>query len=114
MRQNVRQKNYEKEVILYTLSDDDVIITETWEKAKCKTNMLGQKKVMEYLSDGKQATADDMKQKLLLTDSPIKTLLKKGVLKQIRKIEKRQVTKYTVSHTQAFVPTEEQKKHCVH
>lgn len=33
---------------------------------------------MEYLSDGKQATADDMKQKLLLTDSPIKTLLKKA------------------------------------
>lgn len=40
----MKQKNYEKEVILYTLSDDDVIITETWEKAKCKTNMLGQKK----------------------------------------------------------------------
>ena len=110
LRQNMKQKNYEKEVILYTLSDDDVIITETWEKAKYKTNMLGQKKVMEYLSDGKQATADDIKQKLLLTDSPIKTLLKKGVLKQIRKIEKRQVTKYTVSHTQAFVPTEEQQK----
>ncbi len=110
LKQNIKQKSYEKQVILYTLSDDDIAIKETWEKAQIKANMLAQKRIMEYLADGKEVTANHLKQELFLTDSPIKTLLKKGVLKQIKRVEKRQVTKSNVLPTGAFVPTQEQKQ----
>ena len=110
LKQNIKQKNYEKEILLYALSEDTAVVNEVWESVKKRGNMLAQKKVMEYLLDGKQVTVSELKQKLLLTDSPIKTLLKKGALKQIKKIEKRQVVQKTVLHTEPFLPTEEQKK----
>ena len=89
--QKVQQKKYEKQVTYFALSEDDTIIAQAWEKVKNNQQLLGQKKLMQYLADGKQATAQQIKQVLHLTDSPIKTLLKKGVLKQMKKVEKRQI-----------------------
>ena len=110
LKQNIQQKNYDKEIIVYALSDNSTVVKEVWEDVEKKGKMLAQKKIMEYLSDGKQVTANELKQKLLLTDSPIRTLLKKGALQQIKKIEKRQVVQKNVLPTEAFLPTEEQQK----
>ncbi len=109
LQQKMKQKNYEKQVILYSLSENADVIEQTNEQIKTRANMLAQKKIIEYLEDGKQVTANHLKEKLFLTDSPIKTLLKKGVLKQTKVIEKRQVTKSDVLTTEAFIPTQEQK-----
>lgn len=110
LQQKMKQKNYEKRMILYSLSENNNLIEQTWQKAKNKANMLAQKKIIEYLSDGKKVTASHLKEKLLLTDSPIKTLLKKGVLIQTSEVEKRRVTKNDVLITDAFTPTGEQKQ----
>ena len=75
LKQNIQQKNYDKEIIVYALSDNSTVVKEVWEDVEKKGKMLAQKKIMEYLSDGKQVTANELKQKLLLTDSPIRTLL---------------------------------------
>lgn len=108
--QKVQQKKYEKQVTYFALSEDDTIIAQAWEKVKNNQQLLGQKKLMQYLADGKQATAQQIKQVLHLTDSPIKTLLKKGVLKQMKKVEKRQILQTDVLRTNAFTPTIPQQR----
>ncbi len=64
---------------------------------------------MEYLANGREATAAELKEALGITDSPIKTLLKKGILRERRQTERRNVFDTdTVERTQPFTPTAEQ------
>ena len=43
---------------------------------------------MEYLADGKRSDSKAFKTRIIFNRPPIKTLLKKDVLKQIKRIEK--------------------------
>ncbi|MEI3506110.1 MAG: hypothetical protein V8Q32_01035 [Anaerotignum faecicola] len=66
---------------------------------------------MEYLASGREATAAELKEALGITDSPIKTLLKKGILRERRQTERRNVFDAdTVERTQPFTRRQSRRR----
>ncbi|MBR5269005.1 MAG: primosomal protein N', partial [Anaerotignum sp.] len=69
----------------------------------------GQKFILEYLRNGEEVTAEELKERCGVTDSPIRTLLGKGILLERKETELRKVfDAEDYEKTEAFVPTEEQ------
>lgn len=106
-KQVLHRREYRREKKLYTLHTEHPDLKAVWKKAETDKRLEGQKKLLLYLADGKEATAEELKNTLEITDSPIKTLLTKGILRERRQAELRSVCEAT-EQTVPFQPTAEQ------
>mgnify|MGYP004566361163 CR=1 FL=1 len=109
LQQQLRRREYKKEKRLYALDLHHPLLETIWKRAEREKRLEGQRLLLEYLGNGTEATAAELKERLGITDSPIQTLRKKGLLKERRQAERRQVLDAdAVERTQAFTPTAEQ------
>ena len=109
LRQEIYRSAYQKEKRLYSLCLDHPLLKETRQRAERDKRLLGQGRILEYLENGREATAAEMKEALGVTDSPIQTLLKKGILRERRQAEKRlPADTEKIERTKPFPPTAEQ------
>lgn len=109
LKQELHRSEYKNEKRLYSLDRDHPLLEAAWKKAEKEKRLEGQRLLLEYLASGREATAAELKEALGITDSPIKTLLKKGILRERRQTERRNVFDAdTVERTQPFTPTAEQ------
>lgn len=109
LKQELHRSEYKNEKRLYSLDRDHPLLEAAWKKAEKEKRLEGQRLLLEYLANGREATAAELKEALGITDSPIKTLLKKGILRERRQTERRNVFDAdTVERTQPFTPTAEQ------
>ena len=109
LRQEIYRSAYQKEKRLYSLCLDHPLLKETRQRAERDKRLLGQGRILEYLENGREATAAEMKEALGVTDSPIQTLLKKGILRERRQAEKHPTADTEkIERTKPFPPTAEQ------
>ena len=91
LKQELHRSEYKNEKRLYSLDRDHPLLEEAWKKAEKEKRLEGQRLLLEYLANGREATVAELKEALGITDSPIKTLLKKGILRERRQTERRNV-----------------------
>lgn len=109
MKQQLRRSEYKKEKKLYSLDMEHPLLEAAWKKAEKDKRLEGQRLILEYLRNGEEATAEELKEKFGITESPIKTLLCKGILKERKQTELRNVfDAEDYEKTKAFAPTAEQ------
>ncbi len=109
LKQVLHRSEYKKEKRFYSLDTEASLLEEVRKKIEKDRRLEGQRKILDYLQEGKEATAEELKEKLGVTDSPIKTLLQKGVLQERKQTELRKVFDAGVcQRTDAFEPTAEQ------
>lgn len=109
LRQKTTRSTYKKEKRYVSLTENIELLTEAKEKAEKDKRLAGQLRVLSAISQEESISVDELKEKASVTDSPIHTLLQKGVLVEQRRQEKRdvfQLEDYTP--TQPFYPTPEQ------
>lgn len=110
-RQKTLQSKYKKEKRYVKLTEDAVLLAQAIEKAEKEKRLSGQRKVLEILQEVKKISIEDLKQKTGVTQSPIQTLLQKGVLLEEREQEKRDVfCLEDFKPSKPFTPTTEQKQ----
>ncbi len=109
LRQVLHRREYRKEKRCYTLNTQHPLLGEVCKKTEKDRRLEGQRKIIAYLGDGKTATAEELKKTLGVTESPVKTLVAKGILQESRQEERRKVFHAdAVERTEAFQPTAEQ------
>ena len=109
IKQQLRRSEYKKEKKLYSLDMEHPLLEAAWKKAEKDKRLEGQRLILEYLRNGEEATAEELKEKFGITESPIKTLLCKGILKERKQTELRNVfDAEDYEKTKAFAPTAEQ------
>lgn len=109
LKQALHHSEYKKGKRLYSLDLEHPLLEAVWKKAECEKRLEGQRLLLEYLRNGAEKTAAELKETLGITDSPIKTLLKKGILKERKQAERRDVfDAAAVERTHPFTPTAEQ------
>lgn len=109
MKQQLHRSEYKKEKRLLSLDLEHPLLEAAWRKAEKDKRLEGQRLILEYLRNGKEVTAEELKEKFGITDSPIRTLLSKGILQERKRTELRNVfDAEDFERTTAFVPTEEQ------
>ncbi len=109
LRQKTTRSTYKKEKRYVSLTENIELLTEAKEKAAKDKRLAGQLRVFSAICPGESISVEELKEKASVTDSPIHTLLQKGVLVERRRQEKRdvfQLEDYTP--TQPFYPTPEQ------
>lgn len=109
LRQKTTRSTYKKEKRYVSLTENEELLAEVKEKAEKDKRLAGQLRVLSAISQEESISVDELKEKASVTDSPIHTLLQKGVLVERRRQEKRdvfQLEDYTP--TQPFYPTPEQ------
>lgn len=109
LRQKTTRSTYKKEKRYVSLTENEELLAEAKEKAEKDKRLAGQLRVFSAICPGKSISVEELKEKASVTDSPIHTLLQKGVLVEQRRQEKRdvfQLEDYTP--TQPFYPTPEQ------
>ena len=109
LRQKTTRSTYKKEKRYVSLTENIELLTEAKEKAAKDKRLAGQLRVFSAICPGESISVEELKEKASVTDSPIHTLLQKGVLMERRRQEKRdvfQLEDYTP--TQPFYPTPEQ------
>lgn len=109
LRQKTTRSTYKKEKRYVSLTENEELLAEVKEKAEKDKRLAGQLRVLSAISQEESISVDELKEKASVTDSPIHTLLQKGVLVEQRRQEKRdvfQLEDYTP--TQPFYPTPEQ------
>lgn len=109
LRQKTTRSTYKKEKRYVSLTENEELLAEAKEKAEKDKRLAGQLRVFSAICPGKSISVEELKEKAAVTDSPIHTLLQKGVLVEQRRQEKRdvfQLEDYTP--TQPFYPTPEQ------
>ncbi|MGN0136791.1 primosomal protein N' [Anaerotignum sp.] len=109
LKQELHRSEYKKEKRYYSLDTEALLLEEVQKKIEKDRRLEGQRKILNYLQDGKEATAEELKETLGVTDSPIKTLLQKGILRERKQAELRKVFDVEAfQRTEAFTPTAEQ------
>ena len=109
LKQQLRRSEYKKEKRLLSLDLEHPLLEAVWKKAKKDKRLEGQRLILEYLRNGEEVTAEELKEKCGITDSPMKTLLGKGILKERKETELRDVfDAEEFERTHAFTPTAEQ------
>lgn len=109
LKQELRRSDYKKEKRLYSLDQEHPMLEAVWRKAEKDRRLEGQKLILEYLRNGEEVTAEELKEKFGITDSPIRTLLGKGILRERKETELRDVfDAEAFERTTAFIPTKEQ------
>ena len=109
LRQKTTRSTYKKEKRYVSLTENEELLAEAKEKAAKDKRLAGQLRVFSAICPGESISVEELKEKASVTDSPIHTLLQKGVLVEQRRQEKRdvfQLEDYT--STQPFYPTPEQ------
>lgn len=109
LRQKTTRSTYKKEKRYVSLTENEELLAEAKEKAAKDKRLAGQLRVFSAICPGESISVEELKEKASVTDSPIHTLLQKGVLVEQRRQEKRdvfQLEDYTP--TQPFYPTPEQ------
>lgn len=107
LRQGLRRSEFRNEKKYYMLNPQAPLFEEVRRKADESPRLEGQRKILRYLADGREAAAEELRG--LAGISPLKTLLAKGVLLERRQEEKRRVLPAKeYKRTAAFCPTEEQ------
>ena len=109
LRQKTTRSTYKKEKRYVSLTENEELLAEAREKAAKDKRLAGQLRVISAICPGESISVEELKEKASVTDSPIHTLLQKGVLVERRRQEKRdvfQLEDYTP--TQPFYPTPEQ------
>lgn len=109
LRQKTTRSTYKKEKRYVSLTENEELLAEAREKAAKDKRLAGQLRVFSAICPGESISVEELKEKASVTDSPIHTLLQKGVLVERRRQEKRdvfQLEDYTP--TQPFYPTPEQ------
>ena len=109
LRQKTTRSTYKKEKRYVSLTENEELLAEAKEKAEKDKRLAGQLRVLSAISQEESISVEELKEKASVTDSPIHTLLQKGVLVEQRRQEKRdvfQLEDYTP--TQPFYPTLEQ------
>lgn len=109
LRQKTTRSTYKKEKRYIFLTDKEELLTAVREKAAKDKRLAGQMRVLSVLQEGKSLSVEELKERASVTDSPIHTLLQKGVLAEHRREEKRDVFQLEdFAPTQPFYPTPEQ------
>ena len=109
LKQQLHRSDFRKEKRLLSLDMEHPLLEAAWQKAEKDKRLEGQRLILEYLRNGEEVTAEELREKFGITDSPIKTLLGKGVLKERKQTELRNVfDAEDFERTTAFIPTEEQ------
>jgi len=109
MKQQLQRRDYKKEKRLLSLDMEHPLLETVWRKAEKDKRLEGQRLILEYLRNGEEVTAEELKEKFGITDSPIKTLLGKGILKDRKQTELRNIfDAEDFEQTTAFIPTAEQ------
>lgn len=109
LRQKTTRSTYKKEKRYIFLTDKEELLTAVREKAAKDKRLAGQMRVLSVLQEGKSLSVEELKERASVTDSPIHTLLQKGVLSEQRREEKRDVFQLEdFAPTQPFYPTPEQ------
>ncbi|MBP3306079.1 MAG: DEAD/DEAH box helicase family protein, partial [Anaerotignum sp.] len=109
IKQQLHRSDYKKEKRLLSLDLEHPLLEAAWRKAEKDKRLEGQRLILEYLRNGEEVTAEELKEKFGITDSPIRTLLGKGILKERKQTELRDVfDAEDFEQTTAFLPTEEQ------
>lgn len=109
LRQKTTRSTYKKEKRYVSLTENEELLAEAKEKAEKDKRLAGQLRVLSAISQEESISVEELKEKASVTDSPIHTLLQKGILVEQRRQEKRdvfQLEDYTP--TQPFYPTPEQ------
>ena len=109
LKQQLRHSAYKKEKRLLSLDGEHPLLEAVWQKAERDQRLEGQRLILEYLRNGEEVTAAELKEKFGITDSPIRTLLEKGILRERKETELRNVFDAAdFERTTAFAPTKEQ------
>lgn len=109
LHQKTTRSTYKKEKRYVSLTENEKLLAGAKEKAEKDKRLAGQLRVLSAICPGESISVEELKEKAAVTDSPIHTLLQKGVLVEQRRQEKRdvfQLEDYTP--TQPFYPTSEQ------
>lgn len=109
LHQKTTRSTYKKEKRYVSLTENEELLIAAKEKAEKDKRLAGQLRVLSAISQGESLSVEELKEKVAVTDSPIHTLLQKGILVEQRRQEKRdvfQLEDYTP--TQPFYPTSEQ------
>lgn len=109
LHQKTTRSTYKKEKRYVSLTENEELLIAAKEKAEKDKRLAGQLRVLSAICPGESISVEELKEKAAVTDSPIHTLLQKGVLVEQRRQEKRdvfQLEDYTP--TQPFYPTSEQ------
>lgn len=109
LKQQLRHSPFKKEKRLLSLDREHPLLEAVWQKAEREQRLEGQRLILEYLRNGEEVTAGELKEKFGITDSPIRTLLEKGILRERKETELRNVFDAAdFERTTAFTPTKEQ------
>lgn len=111
LHQKTTRSTYKKEKRYVSLTENEELLIAAKEKAEKDKRLAGQLRVLSAICPGESISVEELKEKAAVTDSPIHTLLQKGVLVEQRRQEKRdvfQLEDYTP--TQPFYPTPEQAR----
>lgn len=109
LHQKTTRSTYKKEKRYVLLTENEELLIAAKEKAEKDKRLAGQLRVLSAICPGESISVEELKEKAAVTDSPIHTLLQKGILVEQRRQEKRdvfQLEDYTP--TQPFYPTSEQ------
>ena len=108
-RQTLHRREYRKERRWISLNRAYAFSEKEKKRLETNRQLEGQRRLLTYLQDGKEAMPEEIKERLNIGDSPIKTLLQKGILLERKETERRQVCDAAkVGRTEAFLPTAEQ------
>lgn len=111
LHQKTTRSTYKKEKRYVSLTENEELLIAAKEKAEKDKRLAGQLRVLSAICPGESLSVEELKEKAAVTDSPIHTLLQKGILVEQRRQEKRdvfQLEDYTP--TQPFYPTPEQAR----
>lgn len=109
LHQKTTRSTYKKEKRYVSLTENEELLIAAKEKAEKDKRLAGQLRVLSAICPRERLSVEELKEKAAVTDSPIHTLLQKGILVEQRRQEKRdvfQLEDYTP--TQPFYPTSEQ------
>ncbi|WP_352400249.1 primosomal protein N' [Anaerotignum sp.] len=110
LKQRLLRSDYKKEKRYYSIDSASPLLENTRKKAQQDKRLLGQQKIIELLMEKGECTLEEIKS-YGISDSPIKTLLCKGILLERREEGKREVFSLeNYEKTQPFHPTTEQAK----
>lgn len=109
LKQKTTQSKYLKTIKLYSLNKESPAFEVEKELIEKNKRLESQRKIIEFLSDEKSRTAQEIVFALQISEYPLKSLLKKGFI-QVKELEQRSsVISDTGEKTQPFVLTREQQ-----
>lgn len=109
LKQRMIRSEYKIEQCFYSINDRSSLLEDTLKKAEKDKRLSGQKKLLHLFKEKSEISLEEIK-KSGIGESPLKTLLKKGILLERREQKKRAVFSLEdYEKTTPFYPTIEQR-----